>query len=79
MSKILRATRNIEVWRGKRAMVEREGSTVSIQVGYPDGTKGAVVMDVETATELARILPDATAIVGAVVTDTEKVGGTSND
>ena len=80
MSRILRATRNIEVWRGKRVMVEREGNTMSIQVGFPGGEKAVMVLDVEAATELSTILPDATAIVGtAVVMDLEKVGGTSND
>lgn len=76
---IKRHSRNIEVWQTKRICVEREGNTLSLQVRYPGGEKAALVLDVEAATELASILPDATAIPGVVVCDVEKVGGTSNE
>lgn len=68
---IRKLKRAIDVWRGKVVCVEREGSTLSIQVGFPDGNKAAIVITLEQAMELASILPDATAIPGDMVPSEE--------
>lgn len=64
---IQKLSRTIDVWRTKQVCVEREGNTLSIQVRYPNGEKAAIVVPLEVASELLSILPDATAIPGAVV------------
>lgn len=73
---IKRLTRKIEVWAMPRVCVEREGNTLSIQVTFRQtGEKAAMVMDLEAAEQLAKILPQATAIVTAgVVVPEDQIG-----
>ena len=65
--------RNIDVWKGERVLIEREGGTLSIQValprrpGVPDMEPVAMVIDIGAAIELCAMLPEATAILAEVV------------
>lgn len=64
--KVEHVTRSIEQWTSEKVRVEREGTTLTIQVAINNQAQG-LIMPVQVAEQLRQLLDKATAIPGIVV------------